>query len=298
MARVWTNPVVGSTTLERSRPLPAMTPQPKSGSSGNSGSLEAAPEFRVALDQAGVAEILSAVERMALTGTLSVSRGITVKELTVAGGELQHAASTDLRDSLGAYLERSGTLDAETVRAHAEGGGRGLRLGERLVDANVLSPGEVRRSIRGQMRAMVLSLFEWIDGEASFLPGATDRTSGVGGLPLRPLIYEGILNSSDPGRILTTIGGPDRVLRPVHRPEDSIRLDLDPTDLEFLRSVDGSIAVEELAASGPYMYADNLRRLYAFALLGLLEMGDGSLRDAAPEGFRVRITRPSETPAS
>lgn len=274
-----------------------MTPQSKTRPGKNSGDLEAAPEFRVALEQAGVPEILSAVERMALTGTLSVSRGITVKELTVAAGELQHAASTDLRDSLGAYLERSGALDADTVRAHAESGGRGLRLGERLVDADVLTPAEVRSAIRGQMRAMVLSLFEWTDGEASFVPGASERTSGVGGLPLRPLIYEGILKLSDPGRILATLGGPDTVLRPVHRPEDSIRLDLDPTDLEFLRSVDGSMVVEELAAAGPYMYADNLRRLYAFALLGLLEVADDGSA-TAPEGFRVRITRPSETPAS
>lgn len=275
-----------------------MTPQTKTGSASDAGNLEAAPEFRVALQQAGVPEILSAVERMALTGRLSVSRGITVKELTVAGGELQHAASTDLRDSLGAYLERTGILDAETVRSHAERGGRGLRLGERLVDANVLTPAEVRRAIRGHMRAMVLSLFEWADGEASFVPGTSERTSGVGALPLRALIYEGILKLSDPGRILTTLGGPDKVLRPMHRPEDSIRLDLDPTDLEFLRSVDGGMSVEELAAAGPYMYADNLRRLYAFALLGLLEVGDGSSGDDAPEGFRVRITGPPESTAS
>ena len=256
--------------------------------------LEAAPEFRVALEQAGVAEILSAVERMALTGTLSVSRGITVKELIVSGGLLQHAASTDLRDSLGAWLERNRMLSAEQVQEYADLGGRGLRLGERLVDADLLSPAEVRRAIRGHMRAIVLSLFEWLDGEACFTPGVVERDSGVGAMPLRPLIYEGILSHADPGRILSVLGGPDKMLRPVHRPEDSIRLDLEPADLDFLRSVDGGMSIEELAAAGPNMYADNLRRLYAFALLGLLEVAELGASEA-PGGFRVRITRPSET---
>ena len=271
-------------------------PKSNTGSSSNTGDLEATPEFRVALSQAGVAEILSAIERMALTGVLSVSRGITVKELTVVGGELQHAASTDMRDSLGAFLERSGVLDATTVQEHAQGGGSGLRLGERLVDADVLSPAEVRNAIREQLKAIVLSLFEWTDGEASFVAGASERTSGVGGMALRSLIFEGILTRTDPGRLLTTLGGPDKVLRPVHRPEDSIRLDLEPADLEFLREVDGRMSIEELAAAGPYMYADNLRRLYAFALLGLLEVGEAGSAEA-PAGFRVRINR-SSTPQS
>lgn len=274
-----------------------MSPTTTNRLTSNSDGVQAAPEFRVALEQAGVAEILSAVERMALTGTLSVSHGITVKELVVADGQLQYAASTDLRDSLGAWLERSGMLNADQIREYANSGGKGLRLGERLVDANVLSPAEVRKAITGQMRAMVLSLFAWADGEAGFVPGASERTSGIGSIALRPLIYEGILSMGDPGRVLSILGGPDKVLRPVHRPEDSIRLDLEPTDLEFLRSVDGGMSIEELAAAGPYMYADNLRRLYAFALLGLLEVGDVGASEV-PGGFRVRIRRPSQTTAS
>ncbi len=251
---------------------------------------EAAPEFRISLTDTGIPEVLSAIERLGVDGTLTVSRGLAVKELSIDKGNIVNAASTDLRDSLGAFLEKSGMVSREVLAKHTEAGGSGLKLGERLVAADVLTPGQVRDGIRGQMCEIVLGLFEWSEGEASFQPGEPAHRSGVGSMPLRPLIYEGIQNLSDPGRILGVLGGPESVLRPVHRPEDSIRLDLSPQDLELLRSVNGYLQVEELAASGPHMYADNLRRLYAFALLGLVESGQPAM--AGPEAgrdFKVRI---------
>ncbi len=269
-----------------------MTADPNRSSTAHAIRFESEPEFRVSLGQSGPPEILSAIERMGLTGVLSVSRGVTVKELTVEGGELLNAASTDLRDSLGSHLEDSGILDVETLESFADPGKARLKLGERLVAADVLTPSQMRRAICGQMESIVLSLFSWPDGEASFRPGPVESRSGVGDLELRPLIYQGILSMTDPGRILAILGGPERILRPVHRPEDSIRLKLETDDWEFLRSVNGDLTIEELAASGPYMYPDNLRRLYAFALLGLLEVGD---KPAASGGgsFKVKISRPA-----
>ena len=269
-----------------------MTVNPTFRSSAHSSRLESEPEFRVALEDAGVAEILSAIERMGLTGTLSVSRGMTVKELTVEAGELLNAASTDLRDSLGAHLQDAGILDYDTVEQYADAGDGGLKLGERLVASNVLTPSQVRRAIRSQIVSIVLSLFSWTKGEASFRPDSVGGRSGVGDVSLRPLIYEGVLAIADPGRILSILGGPETVLRPVHRPEDSIRLKLEVDDWEFLRSVDGGLSIEELAASGPNMYADNLRRLYAFVLLGLLEVVEKKASSGG-SAFRVKISRPS-----
>lgn len=123
------------------------------------------------LEGIGVPELLWNLCRRRSTGVIHLTeRGLT-KKIYLADGRIIFAASSDPDDRLGEMLLRDGivglaALDRGVARLH-----EGKRLGTLLVESGDLSPEHLVRSVVGQVRAIVLSVFAWETGDYRFVEG-------------------------------------------------------------------------------------------------------------------------------
>ena len=136
---------------------------------------ERAPHYRGDLRQTALPEMLAIIDRTRVTGVVRAVHGQFTKSIDLDDGYVVHATSSDIGDSLGSFLRRSGQLDEAQFHAvmqrRAEGN---ARLGEVLIDLGLLTPAQVYQAIREHIEGILWSLFSWEEGEVTFALGALD----------------------------------------------------------------------------------------------------------------------------
>jgi hypothetical protein len=247
------------------------------------------------------------------TGVLQLhARGVT-KKVYVDGGRIVFAASSDPNERLGELLLREGVVTLDQLeRAIAQLAG-GKRLGAILVESGHLSPESLVRGVLSQVKAIVLGLFPWEEGEYAFVEGPLPTEEVVTlGMRTAEILLQGIRQIRSFTRIRRSVGPP------------SARFSLDPgwqAILDGLDIRDGErMLLQRLEASGNRgasidamcreVFLSNYeiyQALWAFRILGLVHEADHTV-DAAPgasiEGrldrnslpeILVRLCRESET---
>ena len=117
------------------------------------------------IGQVLVSEELRQIRRERWAGVLALTQGEVAKGLYFVDGEVAFAASTVEEDRLGAHLFRNGRITESQFRAAmAAAQAPGRRLGQALIEAGVLSPGELEVAVVGQVERIVLSVFRWTSG--------------------------------------------------------------------------------------------------------------------------------------
>jgi putative FmdB family regulatory protein len=158
--------------------------------------------------------------------------GDTTKKVYLDSGYVVHASSSDLADSLGSYLRRSGRLTEEQFsRAMERRAGTSRRLGEVLIEQRMLAPAEVFQAIREHIEAIIWNLFSWQEGTVTFTIGSPDLTGHIRiQIPLRRVILEGVKRAANAKAIVQRMGGRQAdPLRAVHgRPSLGGRFGTDP----------------------------------------------------------------------
>lgn len=228
--------------------------------------------------------MLYTVHRFQVAGVIEAERDGVVKRVHIKEGNVVHATSTDLNDSLGTFLLRAGKLDAEQYAATmAEREKADRRYGEILIDLGLLSPREVYEAIREQIEGIVWSLFYWQDGRVTFSigdPGGGGRVAVQ--LPMRQVVLEGIKRAPNARALVARLGRRDTVFVPDYQPEQLIALALDGDEYRLLRMVDGRRTLYEVCDQGPLSAADNAKLLYAFQVLRLIRRA--AVEENAPGG--------------
>jgi hypothetical protein len=242
-------------------------------------------QFRGDLADTPLPELLYSIDRFQVPGVIEVVRQGVVKQIFIKSGNVVHASSTDLTDSLGSYLERSARLSPhQTAEIMAERRNSSKRLGVLLIECGLLSPVEVYAAIRTQVEEIVWSLFSWSDGAVSFRIGEFQDPAMVRiQLPVRQVILEGIRRSAHAKILVARLGRKETVFEPDFHNEALIEIALTARDLALLVLVDGKRTLYEISQAGPYSVADNAKLLYAFHVMRLIR------KAAVPE-------RPAERP--
>lgn len=216
-----------------------------------------------------------------------------VKSVHIKEGRVVHAASSDLNDSLGTFLRRSGKLSAdlyaETMRLREE---CDRRYGELLVEEKILSPAEIYRAIRQHVEAIVWSLFYWQEGAVIFKIGdfAPPNSRIRIELPMRQVILQGIKRAPNARALVSRLGNKQTVLRPAWETETLIEAGLDANEYGLLQLVDGVQTLYEVCTEGPFSAAENAKLVYAFHVLRLIERPQVG-ENAAPEPLTPRTPR-------
>ena len=195
-----------------------------------------------------------------------------VKKIFIKGGQVVHASSSDLDDSLGSFLLRSRRLNPEQYRASMrERRNTSHRYGVLLVELGFLSPSEVYAAIREQIEAIVWSLFAWLEGQVTFEIGEyeTDETTSIQ-LPMQQVILRGIKQTPDAKPLVARLGAKETVFEASYDLEALIESAFEKQDYDLLQLVDGTRTLYEICKNGPYAVAENAKLMYAFQVMQLI----------------------------
>lgn len=245
-------------------------------------------EYKGDLAHTTLPEILFTIYHFRVPGVLEARRQGAIKRVFIRDGSVLAANSSDLQDSLGGYLRRTGRLTQEqfenTMRLRAQGK---RRFGAVLVEQGLLGPEEVFRVLREQVEAIVWSLFYWQEGEVTFRIGDFEQPELVRiQLPIRQVILAGIKRAPDPKTLVARLGKKETRFEPTYQIEELIESGLDGVDYTLLRLVDGQKSLFEVCTQGPLPPADNARLMYAFQVLQLIRRvqatGEHSVVKPAP----------------
>ena len=230
-------------------------------------------EYRADLAKTTLPEMLFAIDRFRVPGMIEASHAETIKRVFIRDGYVIHATSSDLRDSLGEYLRRSGKISRKIHEAVGKEVRRSRRrFGALLIEQGHLSPAEVHVAIREQIELIVWSLFFWQRGEVAFNVGEFKQEDMIHiQLPMGGVILEGIRRAPDPKYLVSRMGRKETVLVPCYKIEDLVEIDLSREEYELLTRVDGERSLYQLLSGGPMQAGDNAKLLYAFQVLQLVQ---------------------------
>jgi hypothetical protein len=246
--------------------------------------------YRGDLRTTALPEMLAVIHQIRVSGEVEATAGEFSKRIFLESGYVVHASSSDLADSLGSFLKRSGRLsDGQFQSAMQKRSEGSRRLGEVLIEQGVLSPAQVCEAIREHVENIIWSLFSWEEGEVTFQLGEPDLTGIVRiQIPLRQVILQGIKRAANAKSLVHRMGGRDSLFEPHFRFEDLIELALEDPEYQLLSQVDGRRTLYELCTQGPQAAADNARLLYAFSVLGLVRRA-GSAERTPAGGIKIRL---------
>ncbi len=229
-------------------------------------------QYRGSLSEVALPEILYTIDRFQVPGQMVATRAGSVKKVFLREGNVVSASSSDLADSLGHHLERSGLLTPQAV-AEAMDARRqtNRRLGVLLIERGLLTPAQVYQAIRQQIEGIVWSLFDWPDGEIRFKIGGFRTPDAIRiQLPMRQVILRGIERSQNAKTLVARLGRKETVFEGCYRTEDLIETALDSDEMRLLELVDGRRSLFDICTQGPRGVAENGKLLYAFAALQLI----------------------------
>lgn len=236
-------------------------------------------EYRRDLRDTALPEMLYTIYMHRVPGVIEARRGDVLKKVFTRDGAVIHATSSDLDDSLGAFLRQEGKLSeaqyADSMKAREASD---KRYGALLIERDILTPTELYDAIQDQIRSIIWSLFGWDRGEVAFSIGAFEESDIIRiHLPLRQVILEGIKRAPDAKALVARLGRKETVFQPTWSPESLIEAALNEEELRLLRMVDGKRTLYELCTRGPHSPAENARLVYAFFVLRLVRrLGSGS----------------------
>lgn len=219
-----------------------------------------------------IARLLQRLYAQRATGSLLLLHDETKKIVSFVDGYPVSVRSNALNECLGQILLAQRLITDEVLarsvaRMHREK----RQQGQILIEMGALSPFNLQRALQSQVETKLFEIFSWPDGKFMFKEGG-DLPREVTRLELPPaaIIVEGIRRHYDAdrqravlegyvGRYVTVI--PDQALR--------IReMTGDATELEFIRSIDGSARLETVL-DGASIPRDKARLL----LVALSEAG-------------------------
>jgi hypothetical protein len=239
--------------------------------------------------------MLHTVDRFQVPGVVEARRGDIVKRVYVREGYVVHATSSDRGDSLGSYLQRTGKISSEQFRQTMEArAGSKKRYGELMIEAELISPGEIHEAIRKQIESIVWSLFYWQTGEVRFDIGSFDVPSSVKILlPMRHVILEGIKRAPNAKALVARLGRKETVFEPDFTTEDLIRSALGSEEYSLIQLVDGKRSLYEICHEGPLSAPENAKLIYAFHVLRLVRRRQAApTEEAAPSAAATEDPQP------
>jgi tetratricopeptide (TPR) repeat protein len=227
-----------------------------------------------------VAEVFRRLSRERRSGDLQVRSRKIVKTIFFDHGRVVFAASNMKKDRLGEALVALGRItDDEFSRAVSfmKEGEKRRRFGEALVRAGVMDKDELGRSVARQVKRIVLSLFEFTDGAASFeeRPCAIPLEYMVS-LSVHRLLYVGIKTMKSRELILAGLGELDRYasLAPVPPFRFGIKK-CSAEELEIMEQAKGRVTLRRLAWAPGGLSLSRLRSTYALLASGVLQEAQG-----------------------
>jgi hypothetical protein len=206
------------------------------------------------LRELGIHDVFQLLDLSRKTGALRVTSELRDDEgfVLFEGGKVIHASVKSNPTSIERILRQAGKLtDGDLAAALAVAAPAGLGLGDRLVQAGVVSQKEMERQLHQAIESVVFELMSWREGFFSF------EERAVGDVPIdakiristESLLMEGARRIDEWSRIADKVPSLSSIpeLAPVEDDRASV-LDLLPHEWEVLMMIDGTRDLRGIAA--------------------------------------------------
>lgn len=215
------------------------------------------------------AEALAEAARRPVAGMATLLRDGRSRRFYLDGGRALAATTNDSEWGFARFLIRHGVLTPAILRKAEPylASGR-VRLGQVLVEMDVLTPGRRDVLVTDHMRGLLLEPFDWAAGVLSWETGVAPP-EGLFRVdwPMEEAVAEGLRRASDVKRMAQRLGNAQTLLEPTGRafPEAL----LPAAHAAYYRQLDGRTPLQALSTRGPGGVGENTRILYGFLCLGL-----------------------------
>ncbi len=218
------------------------------------------------------------------SGLLRITRGKAIKAIFFENGAPVFAISNVSTDQLEQRLAKDGVATPDQINEARTMAGKTNKLGACLVQLGVLKEDEMRRAVRSQVMDIILSLFEWNEGEYVFDERIRASHEVTLDIAAADVILEGARHVSQMHKIADAIAPPDSI---ISRPKiNGARLDtgkLMPIESYILSRIDNPTAVSEVGALSGLPDEDAQRAVCALVAAGFLKLLDDKKEDSASE---------------
>jgi curved DNA-binding protein CbpA len=261
-----------------------------------------ASDYRVSffgnLKDFSIGEVLFSLACRKETGCLYVYQGQVIKKVYFREGHLRYIQSSLARESILRFLFFEKNIGKTDPFAFLqEVGSLTIPLLDWLTQEEIISPHEVNSLASELLGRRILDLFLWDDGEYLFI--FEEEPDGRGShwemdIPLPLLIYKGIKTHYRLDRLKDAIEEyQDRIPRLNTEPTEIVRtLQLKADDAKFIRLINGSTALLEVAFRSDLDMERSLGLLWCLIVTGYLEFpGKTFDSDAKLEDLNEEQTR-------
>ncbi len=222
-------------------------------------------------------KVLMFLSKKRATGTLSVSTESFKKNIYLSDGAAIFASSSLEDDRLGEMLVRAGKITSRaydrSVQLLKE---TGKRHGAILVELGYITPKELFRGVKHQIKEIIYSLFELDEGRCEFyedvLPVDEIITLKIS---TDNLIYQGVTRMRNIATIERGMPGPDAVFRHNREYVHALKgeegsIDLSEEDRKIYALIDGQRNVEHIIEESGADTLEVMKTLYVFDILGVI----------------------------
>jgi tetratricopeptide (TPR) repeat protein len=209
------------------------------------------------LKELGLHDVFQLLDLGRKTGVLRITSHLRNNEGTVFfdSGAIVFAAIRTNPHRLGERLVQAGKItpgELEHARAVQQREGGRRRLGQIFVEMLALSPHELEREVENHIEEVVFELLSWREGYFSFIEGSREGApaDALVRLPTSQVLMEGARRIDEWSRIETQVPhlGVVPTLAPLPAGEAS-QLDLRPAEWAVLAEVDGERDLRQIASA-------------------------------------------------
>jgi hypothetical protein len=241
------------------------------------------------LKQFPLPDILIDIQRSEKTGILEVKNGHVCKKIYIKNGDIIFAASNQEDFMLGAVLIKAGKITLEQFhQSLAISKKTGTRLGTILVKLGYLEPNKLVWAVTHQVEEIILSLFQWEEGDFEFREGPlpTDEVITLK-ISVANLIYRGIKRINSFSYFKNVCPPWDAIIEYSSDPLDLFQaIKLDEEDREILSFIDGRSKIKDLLSLSSLNDFKTLKILYALLSVRMIHVKEKfQIKDLIPKGI-------------
>ena len=220
-----------------------------------------------------VPDLIREIARKNANGLLRISRGSTIKAIFFDSGTPTFAISNLNNEQLDHKLVKEGLVTFEQVEKARERAVKAHRLGPTLVEMGHLEDAQMRTAVREQVTGIILSLFEWTEGDYSFderIRAAHEVTLALG---VGDVLLLGARHAAQNPQVADALVPQDRVV--LRLKLNGIRADsgqLIPLESYILSRIESPTAVNEIGALSGLAEDDAHRAVCALVAAGFLKV--------------------------
>ena len=216
-------------------------------------------------------DLLLKISSLKQTGELRFMSSEAEKTVVLHDGAIVFAKSSSADDRLGPHLLKAKKIRFEQMTELSRFVTPERRFGAVLVDNGVLTPHDLVQGVVGQVRSIILSLFQWTEAAYIFEEKELAKETIELSIPLPKLIVDGVREVSSWRRIAQGIGSLDAVYQSSDGIDDSVRAaKLDPEGLALQAELRGPKTIAEACASSELSDFEVCQLLWAFMTMGWL----------------------------